>query len=153
MNNRLYIRLLKNLGVKAGIRVLLKLGVGFGKKIAIKIATSPLLIFPIIGELINGVIGNLIDLPTFNRDFNEAKNEFLQKLKSSPNMAVRRIIQDYNDAINYFGKRANININQDYYIIPGNEIYNNNINNIIEEFNNLNLNELLIDDDQENNNV
>ena len=65
-------------------------------------------------------------------------------------MVVRSIVQDYNHAINYFGKRANININQDYYIIPGDEIYNINI---IEEFNNLNLDELLINDDQENNNI
>ena len=149
-NNSQFKRLLKNLAEKTGIRLLLKLGVaGFGKKTSIKIATYSLEIFPIIGELINGVIGNIIDIPTFKGDFNEAKNEFLQKLKSRPNMLVRKILQDYNDAINYFGKRANININQDYYIIPGDEIYNINI---IEEFNNLNLDELLIDDDQENNN-
>ena len=103
--------------------------------------------------MINIVIGNLIDIPTFHIDFKEAKNEFLQKLKSILNIAVRTIVQDYNDAINYFGKRANININRDNYIIPGDEIFNNNINNIIEEFNNLDIDALLIDDDQENNNV
>ena len=103
--------------------------------------------------MINIVIGNLIDIPTFQRDFKEAKIEFLQKLKSMPNIAVRTIVQDYNDAINYFGKRANININRDNYFIPGDEIFNNNINNIIEEFNNLDIDALLIDDGQENNNV
>ena len=149
-NIRQFKRLLKNLAVKTGIRVLLKLGAGFAKKTSIKVITSSLEIFPIIGELINGIIGNILDIPTFNRDFNEAKNEFLQKLKSRPNMVVRSIVQDYNDAINYFGKRANININQDYYIIPGDDFYNINI---IYEFNNLNLDELLINDDQENNNI
>jgi hypothetical protein len=155
-NNRQFRSLIKQLKIfaaKAGVRILLKLGTGFAKKTSIKIATSSLVIFPIVGELINIVIGNIIDIPTFHRDFKEAKNEFLQKLKSRPNMAIRRIVQDYNDAINYFGKRANINIDQNDYIIPDEDIYNNNINNIIEEFNNLNLDELLIGDDQENNNV
>ena len=115
-NIRQFKRLLKNLAAKTGIRVLLKLGAGFAKKTSIKVATSSLEIFPIIGELINRVIGNILDIPTFKGDFNEAKNEFLQKLKSRPNMVVRRILQDYNDAINYFGKRANININQDYLL-------------------------------------
>ena len=150
-NNSQFKRLLKNLAAKTGIRVLLRLGVGFGRKTSIKIAISSLEIFPIIGELINGVIGNIIDIPTFKGDFNEAKNEFLQKLKSRPNMVVRKIVQDYNDAINYFGKRANININQDYYIIPGDEI--DEIYNINIIGNNLNLEQLLIDDDQENNNI
>jgi len=155
-NNRQFkrlLKLLKNSAAKAGIRVLLKLGIGFGKKTSIKIVTSFLTLFPIVGELINIVIGNLIDIPTFQRDFKEAKIEFLQKLKSMPNIAVRTIVQDYNDAINYFGKRANININRDNYFIPGDEIFNNNINNIIEEFNNLDIDALLIDDGQENNNV
>ena len=155
-NNRQFRSLIKQLKIsaaKAGVRILLKIGTGFAKKTSIKIATSSLVIFPIVGELINIVIGNIIDIPTFHRDFKEAKNEFLQKLKSRPNTAIRRIVQDYNDAINYFGKRANINIDQNDYIIPDEDIYNNNINNIIEEFNNLNLDELLIGDDQENNNV
>lgn len=61
--------------------------------------TSFLTLFPIVGELINIVIGNLIDIPTFHKDFKEAKNEFLQKLKSKPNIAVRTIVQDYNDEL------------------------------------------------------
>ena len=152
-NDRQFKRLLKNLAKKTGIKIFLKIGAGFGIKSSIKVGTSILDIFPLVGELINIVIGNIIDIPTFNKDFNESKNEFLQKLKSRPNMAIRKIVQDYNDAINFFGKRANININQNYYIIPGDEIYNNNLNNIIEDLDNLNINELLIDDDQEINNV
>jgi len=153
INGRQFKRLLKNLAKKTGIKIFLKIGAAFGIKSSIKVGTSILGIFPLVGELINIVIGNIIDIPTFNKDFNESKNEFLQKLKSRPNMAIRKIVQDYNDAINFFGKRANININQNYYIIPGDEIYNNNINNIIEDLDNLNINELLIDDDQEINDV
>lgn len=153
INGRQFKRLLKNLAKKTGIKIFLKIGAGFGIKSSIKVGTSILDIFPLVGELINIVIGNIIDIPTFNKDFNESKNEFLQKLKSRPNMAIRKIVQDYNDAINFFGKRANININQNYYIIPGDEIYNNNLNNIIEDLDNLNINELLIDDDQEINDV
>ena len=146
-------RLLLSLAAKTGLRIFLKLGPKLGKKITIKIVSSFFNIFPLVGDLINGVIGNIIDIPTFHIDFKEAKNEFLEILKSRPNIVIRRIVQDYNDAINYFGKRANININQNLYIIPGDEIYNNNINNIIEGLDNLNINELLIDNDEENNNV
>ena len=151
LNNRQVNKLLRILAIKTGIKLFLKLGVRFGTKTSIKIGMSFLDIFPIIGELINIVIGNLIDIPTFHIDFKEAQNEFLTELKKRPNVATRRIIQDYNDAINYFGKRADININQNDYIIPNVEINDNNINNLFEELDNLDINELLIGDNQENN--
>jgi hypothetical protein len=153
INMRLFRYLLEDLAIRTGLKIILKIGVGLGKKSAIKIGTTFLDIIPVIGELINVIIGNAIDIPSFKNDFTEAKNEIFQKLRSRPNIILRSIIQNYNDAINYFGKRANININQDYYIIPGEEIYNNNMENIIGEINNFNINEFLIADNQENNNV
>lgn len=148
INGRQVKRLLISLAKKTGIKLFLKLSVKFGVKTSIKIGSSFLDIFPIVGILINIVIGNIIDIPTFNHNFNEAKEEFLQRLKLRPNIATRRIVQDYNDAINYFGKRADLNINIIDYIIPDDDI-NNNID-IIEELNNLNLNELLISNEQDN---
>ena len=145
--NERYKTLLRNLSYRTGLRIFLEIETKFGQKTAIKIGATILDIFPLVGEVINGIIGNVIDIPTFLYDFNKAKNEIFQILRSRPNMIIRRIIQDYNDAINYFGKRANININQNYYIIPGEEIYNN----IIGEINDLNINELLIDNDHNNN--
>ena len=145
--NERYKTLLRNLSYRTGLRIFLEIETKFGQKTAIKIGATFLDIFPLVGEVINGIIGNVIDIPTFLYDFNKAKNEIFQRLRSRPNMIIRRIIQDYNDAINYFGKRANININQNYYIIPGEEIYNN----IIGEINDLNINELLIDNDHNNN--
>ena len=143
-------RILKFLAIKTGIKIFAKLVVKFGVKTSIKLTTLFLDIFPGVGMLMNVVIGNIIDIPTFNKDFNEAKEEFYEQLRRRPDSAIRRIVQDYNDAINYFGKRADININQNNYIISDEEINNDDIN-ITEELNNLNLNELLIDNDQENN--
>ena len=143
-------RMLKFLAIKTGIRVFVKLAVKFGGKSSIKLSTLFFDIFPGVGTLINGVIGNIIDIPTFNKAFNEAKEEFCEKLKMRPNSATRRIVQGYNDAINYFGKRADLDIDHNNYIIPDEEMNNDDIN-IIDELNNLDLNELLIDNNQENN--
>ena len=153
IDNRILKRLLNKIAIKTGIKIFSKLAVRFGIKSTVKIGSSFFYICPLVGELINIVLGNTMDIPTFRIDFNEAKNEFLQKLKSRPNGVIKTIVQSYNDAINYFGKRANININQNYYIIPGDEIYNNNINNIAEPLDNFDINELLIGDEQDNNNV
>lgn len=153
IDNRRLKRLFRRLAIITGIKIFLRLGLRLGTKITVKIGSSFFYICPLVGELINTVLGNIMDIPTFRIDFNEAKNEFLQKLKSRPNGVIKTIVQGYNDAINYFGKRANININQNYYIIPGDEIYNNNINNIAEPLVNFDINELLIGDEQDNNNV
>ena len=143
-------RILKFLAIKTGIKVFAKLAVKFGVRSSIEFSTLFLDIFPGVGTLINAVIGNIIDIPTFNKAFNEAKEEFCEKLKMRPNSATRRIVQDYNDAINYFGKRADLNIDHNNYIIPDEEMNNDDIN-IIDELNNLDLNELLNDNNQENN--
>ena len=141
--------LLINLGKKIGLRIFSKLAIEFGEKIAIKVSSSFFYIFPVIGELINGVIGNLIDIPIFNKTFKETKEEMINLLSQSPHEATRRIVADYNDAINYFGRRGDININYNNYNIP-----NENINDINFELLN-NSDELLIPliNPQENNNV
>ena len=90
--------------------------------------------------MINGIIGNLIDIPSFHNTFKEIQKELINLLNQRPHEATRRIVADYNDGINYFGKRANININYiNYYIL------NENVNdNNFEILNNLDINELLI---------
>ena len=88
------------------------------EKNAIKVSSSFIDIFPVIGILINGVIGNLMDIPTFNKTFKETKEEMINLLSQRPHEATRRIVGDYNDAINYFGRRGDININYINYDIP-----------------------------------
>ena len=62
-----------------------------------------------------------------------AKEEYMEILKTRLSSVLKKIIRDYNDAINYFGKRADIDINEHNYEIP-----------IVEEINNF-INEELID--------
>ena len=72
-----------------------------------------------------GIIGNLIDIPTFNKDYKISKEEFLEILKSRSNNILNKIVGDYNDAINYFGRRADIDINNNDYQIPiGEQVFN-----------------------------
>ena len=111
-------RFLLGLSVKTGFKFFVKLGVGFGIKTAIKISASFLFVFPAVGFLIEGIIGNIIDIPTFKNDYEVAKEEFLNTLKSRPNNTIKKIVNDYNEAINYLGKRGDININRNDYIIP-----------------------------------
>jgi len=118
LDNRRRKKLLLNLAKKTGLKIFLKLGAAFGKKAPVKIGSSLLNIFPIVGFLLEGIIGNLLDVPTFINDYIEAKNEYLEILKSRNRNLIRRMVQDYNDAINYFGKRADINIYENEYIIP-----------------------------------
>ena len=125
-------RFLSDLSMKTGLKIFTKLGVGFGIKTSIKISAAFLYIFPLVGFLIDGIIGNLIDIPTFKKDYEEAKEEFLNILKSKPNNTLKKIVNDYNAAINYFGRRGDIDINKNDYIIP------------IEERNNLILDDEII---------
>ena len=125
-------RFLSDLSVKTGFKFFIKLGVGLGIKTVIKISGTILVIFPLVGLLIEGIIGNIIDIPSYKKDYEEAKAEFLNTIKSRPNDTLKKIVNDYNDAINYFGKRGDSNINKNDYIIP------------IEERNNLNLDDEII---------
>ena len=74
-----------------------------------------------------GIIENLLDVPTFINDYRKAKNEYLEILKCRNRNLIRRMVQDYNDAFNYFGKRADINIDENKYRIPIPIGENNNI--------------------------
>ena len=109
--------LLKNLALKTGLKIFIHLGAAFGAKVAIKISSNFLVIFPAIGIFLSSIIGEIIDIPTFKSDYNMAKNEFLEILKSRPNNTIKKIVNDYNEAINYFGKRADIDINHNDYNI------------------------------------
>lgn len=109
--------LIRNLSVKTGLRLFVHLGAGFGTKVIIKMSTDFLLVFPAIGIIASALIGDLIDIPTFKSDYNLAKNEFMERLKSRPNNLINKIVNDYNEAINYFGRKADININHDNYKI------------------------------------
>ena len=45
-------------------------------------------------------------------------------MSQSENNSIKKIINDYNEAVNYFGKRADIDINQNEYNIPMQEKIN-----------------------------
>ena len=125
INNRERINLLKALSVKTGLKLFLKLGVGIGIKVAIKLSFEVLIVFPAIGTAVSGIIGNFIDIPTFKKDYEISKEEFLEILKSRSNNILNKIVGDYNDAINYFGRRADIDINNNDYQIPiGEQVFN-----------------------------
>ena len=136
LNSNLRNQILTVLSIKTGLQFFTKLGIGLGIKTVIKLSLEILLVFPLIGIAIEGIIGNIIDIPTFNHDYNLAKQEFLEILKSRPNSAINKIIGDYNDAINYFGRRADIEINYNDYQIPINEevgeIINDEIFNLLD---------------------
>ena len=132
-------KLLLALSIKTGLQLFIKIGIGLGVKTAIKLSLELLIVFPLIGIAIEGIIGNAIDIPTFTHDYKLAKEEFLDILKSRPDIVIKKIIEDYNDAINYFGRRADIEINYNDYQIPINE----EVGDIIDDeiFNLLDLNE------------
>ena len=132
-------RLLTVLSIKTGLQFFTKLGIGLGIRSAIKLSCEILIAFPLIGTAIEGIIGNLIDIPTFNSDYKLVKNELLDILNSRPNIVMNKIIEDYNDAINYFGRRADIEINYNDYQIPISEAVGEIINDEI--FNLLDLDE------------
>ena len=131
--------LLSALSIKTGLQSFLKLGIGLGVKSIIKLSLDLLIVFPLIGIVVDGILGNMIDIPTFIKDFKLVKEELLDILKSRPNIAINKIIGDYNDAINYFGRRADIEINYNDYQIPINEEVGDIINEEI--FNLLDLDE------------
>ena len=130
INNKQRTKLLRVLGEKTGLKFFVKLGVGFGTKALIKIGSGFLALFPGVGILVGVIIGEILDIPTFKNDYKLAKEEYLEKLKSKPNNILKKIVKDYNDSINYFGRRADIDINQNDYNIP---IEEEEINNIINE--------------------
>ena len=136
LNSNLRNQILTVLSIKTGLQFFTKLGIGLGIKTVIKLSLEILIVFPLIGIAIEGIIGNIIDIPTFNHDYNLAKQEFLEILKSRPNSVINKIIGDYNDAINYFGRRADIEINYNDYQIPINEevgeIINDEIFNLLD---------------------
>lgn len=109
------------------IKVLLRISVKtIGIKFVIKIGLQFLNIFPLAGELIKGIIGNLMDILNFYDSFNVTKEELINLLIQRPHEAIRRIVVDYNDSINYFGKRAGEDINQINYDIPNENVNDNN---------------------------
>ena len=133
MNNNQRSNLLKALAKKTGLKFLVKLGAGFGIKNFIKLGMGILIIFPALGYVADVIIGNAIDVPTFNNDYNLAKEEYLEILKSRTNNTVKKIINDYNDAINYFGRRGDLDIDQNAYNIPIGEEINNVIDFELDE--------------------
>ena len=74
--------------------------------------------FPIVGFVVEGIVGKVLDIPTFRNDYKLAKEEYLNILKSRPDNVLKKIVRDYNDAINYFGRRADLETNQRDYDIP-----------------------------------
>ena len=133
LNEQQKTNLMRALYIKTGLKFFLKLGVSLGIKATIKLSSSFLFIFPAIGFVFEGIIGNILDIPTFINDYKMAKEEYMEILKTRLSSLLKKIVRDYNDAINYFGKRADIDINQHNYEIP-----------IVEEINNF-INEELID--------
>lgn len=87
-----------------------------------------------------------MDIPSFYDSFNVTKEELINLLRQRPHEVIRRIVVDYNDSINYFGKRAGEDINQINYDIPNENVNDNNFDLL----NGLDINELLIVQ-QENN--
>ena len=87
-----------------------------------------------------------MDIPSFYDSFNVTKEELINLLRQRPHEVIRRIVFDYNDSINYFGKRAGEDINQINYDIPNENVNDNNFDLL----NGLDINELLIVQ-QENN--
>ena len=127
--------ILKTLYIKTGLKLFLKIGVGLGIKLTIKLSLSFLAIFPAIGVVISGTVGNVMDIASFNKDYNSAKTEFLEILRQRPSNLLNKIVGDYNDAINYFGSKADIDIDYIDYQIP---VFEEEIFNIInDEFINL----------------
>ena len=127
--------ILKTLYIKTGLKLFLKIGVGLGIKLTIKLSLSFLAIFPAIGVVISGIVGNVMDIASFNKDYNSAKTEFLEILRQRPCNLSNKIVGDYNDAINYFGSKADIDIDYIDYQIP---VFEEEIFNIInDEFINL----------------
>ena len=127
--------ILKNLYIKTGLKLFLKIGVGLGIKLTIKLSLSFLAIFPAVGVVISGIVGNVMDIASFNKDYNSAKTEFLEILRQRPSNLTNKIVGDYNDAINYFGSKADIDIDYIDYQIP---VFEEEIFNIInDEFINL----------------
>ena len=127
--------ILKTLYIKTGLKLFLKIGVGLGIKLTIKLSLSFLAIFPAIGVVISGIVGNVMDIASFNKDYNSAKTEFLEILRQRPSNLLNKIVGDYNDAINYFGSKADIDIDYIDYQIP---VFEEEIFNIInDEFINL----------------
>ena len=147
INNEQIKRLLIKLWQKTGLKLFLRISVKtIGVKFVIKIGLQFLNIFPLAGELIKGIIGNLMDIPNFYDSFNVTKEELINLLRQRPHEVIRRIVVDYNDSINYFGKRAGEDINQINYDIPNENVNDNNFDLL----NGLDINELLIVQ-QENN--
>ena len=127
--------ILKTLYIKTGLKLFLKIGVGLGIKLTIKLSLSFLAIFPAVGVVISGIVGNVMDIASFNKDYNSAKTEFLEILRQRPSNLLNKIVGDYNDAINYFGSKADIDIDYIDYQIP---VFEEEIFNIInDEFINL----------------
>ena len=143
IRNRTLIRNISSFLTKLGLRSVAIIIIKSGEKIAIKATFDFLILIPGLGYILDVIIGNSIDIPSLTISYRRAKEEFLKILMNNPNDCVKRIIQNYNDAINFFGRRANIRINNDYFNIP-------NINNmpIIDN----NLEELLLNDEEEENN-
>ena len=107
---------------KVGLKGLAKIFLTQSTKITVKIACEFLNLIPSIGTLFTVIIGSAIDFPSLYRSYIEGKKEFI-RISDNSDSNIRRIVQNYNDAINFFGRRANIRINTDYYNIP-------NINNM-----------------------
>ena len=127
--------ILKTLYIKTGLKLFLKIGVGLGIKLTIKLSLSFLAIFPAVGVVISGIVGNVMDIASFNKDYNSAKTEFLEIIRQRPSNLSNKIVGDYNDAINYFGSKADIDIDYIDYQIP---VFEEEIFNIInDEFINL----------------
>lgn len=129
-------KILKKLFLRAGLRFLAKLCTSFGKKTTVKIVCHFLDIIPGIGSLISLIIGGGLDIPTLIISYKESKTEFLGRLMRKPQSCIRNIVQHYNDAINFFGRRADIYINNDIFNIQNIE---NNIN-FIDDINALLIN-------------
>ena len=130
--------LLRALSIKTGLKFFLKLGVSIGIKVTIKLSSAFLVVFPLVGFLFEGIIGNLLDIPTFINDYRTIKEEYMQKLQTRTRTTLKKIVRDYNDAINYFGKRADIDINQHDYEIPIEQVINNFRNDELIELLNFN---------------
>lgn len=82
-----------------------------------------------VGNAIEGIIGNLLDVPEFRKNYKMVKDEYMEMLKSRISSILKKIVRDCNDAINYFGKRADIDIDQHNYELPIEEEENNSFLN------------------------